>query len=131
MTTALFAWENDGSDRRPVGVVLPDLAGLDSAEEFIRDAERCGILGRVRELLGCRRAEAAPEKLSVARDLAFELSCLKDPAFAIDLLAFVTGAGDYGARSLREYAERHACSHEWFRREADRMRARLDLMLGA
>ena len=121
------AWENDDGNIRRTPSVLPDFVGIDSAEDFIRDATKFGVLDRVRELLGATCDSSDTDRISIARDIAFELVCEENAALAVDLLAYVTGAGEIGSLTLREYAVRCGCSHEWFRLRADRLRGRLGL----
>ncbi len=70
-------------------------------------------------------ARMAAERM--ARDLVFEMASAKNRDMALDLLIHVTGIGEFGSSSLRDYARRHGCTHEWFRRQAEAMRKRLDL----
>lgn len=108
------------------GAIEPDFSGFDTAEDILRDAAKWGLLERIRDLLGvCVRDERA-DRLRIARDIAYELAGAKDRDFAVDLLVHATGADAFGASSLREFGGKHGCSHEWFRKQADAMRERLD-----
>jgi hypothetical protein len=69
------------------------------------------------------------DKLRIARDIAYEFAGAKNRDFAVDLFIHVTGIAEFGPTSLREYGCKHGCTHEWFRREAEKMRKRLDLPL--
>jgi hypothetical protein len=63
----------------------------------------------------------------LARDLAYEFAGSKNRDFAVDLFIHLTGIAEFGPSSLRDYAGKHACSHEWFRKEMEAMRKRLNL----
>ncbi len=108
-------------------VVEPDFSGLDSAEDIIRDAAKWGLLEKLRELLGIAVVDSEDARARLARDIAYEFAGMEDRDFAVDLFIHVTGIAEYGANSLRDYAAKHGCSHEWFRRQADAMRRRLGL----
>jgi hypothetical protein len=108
-------------------IVEPDFSGLDSAEDIIRDAAKWGLLGRLRELLHVTADEADNGRAQLARDIAFEFASNPNRDLAVDLFVHVTGIGEYGPSSLRAYAAKHGCSHEWFRRQAEKMRRRLGL----
>ncbi|MBS0657743.1 MAG: hypothetical protein JSR82_05780 [Verrucomicrobia bacterium] len=127
MKNLQYAWENEGESRSRVPIAQPDLSGMDSVDDIIRDAARCGLLEALAERLGSRLAAPLEDRLSVAQEIAIELAHLDRPGFAIDLLICATRAGEYGSMSLRDYAERHGCSHEWFRLEAQRLGTRLEL----
>lgn len=122
-----YAWESDGHGRQCVPVVSTEPTLLDSPKEIVRDIIRLGLIEPVRALIGSLPSRAEEDRLETLREVAIDLSCSRNPALAIDLLAAITGANDYASFSLREYAERHGCSHEWFRQEADQMRKRLGL----
>lgn len=107
--------------------VEPDFSGLDSAEDILRDAAKWGLLGRLRELLQLATPSSDDAKAQLARDIAYEFAGAKNRDLAVDLFVHVTGIAEYGPSSLRDYASKHGCSHEWFRREADAMRRRLGL----
>ncbi len=77
------------------------------------------------QLSECSEARMAAQRM--ARDLVFEMASAKNRDMALDLLIHVTGIGEFGSSSLRDYARRHGCTHEWFRRQAEAMRKRLDL----
>ena len=61
------------------------------------------------------------------RDIGYELAGAKNRDFAVDLFIHVTGIAEFGPSSLRDYARKHGCSHEWFRKEAEAMKRRLGL----
>jgi hypothetical protein len=111
----------------PVEAVDPDYSGLDSAEDIIRDAAKWGLLERLRELLGITVIDSDDTRVRLARDIAYEFAGAKNRDLAVDLFVHATGIAEYGPSSLRDYAAKHGCSHEWFRREADAMRRRLGL----
>ena len=116
------------SNGATLGTTEPDFSGFDSAEDIVRDAAKWGLLGDLRELLckGCQ--DTGNERAARAvRDVVFELADAKNRDFAVDLLIHVTGIAEFGPVSLRDYARKHGCTHEWFRREAEKMRIRLDL----
>lgn len=110
----------------PDQIVEPDFSGLDSAEDIIRDAAKMGLLERLRELLGLA-VVSDDAKAQLARDIAYEFAGETNRDLSVDLFVHVTGIAQYGPSSLRQYAVKHGCSHEWFRREADAMRRRLGL----
>ena len=112
-------------------IVEPDFSGLDSAEDIIRDAAKWGLLERLRELLHVRVDDCDRGRAQLARDIAFEFASNPNPALAVDLFINATGIGEYGPSSLRHYAKRHGCSHEWFRRQVEEMRRRLGLPVRA
>ncbi len=120
---------DQASDRRASGIVAPDFAGLDSAADIIRDAARWGLIDELRRLLGVGNQSTEADKLRIARDIAYEFAGAKDRDFAVDLFIHVTGIAEFGPASLREYGQKHGCTHEWFRRQAEEMRKRLDLPL--
>ena len=107
--------------------VGPDYSGLDSAEDIIRDAAKWGLLERLRELLHVRVDDDDDGRAQLARDIAFEFASNPNPALAVDVFINSTGIGEYGPSSLRDYAKKHGCSHEWFRRQVEEMRRRLGL----
>lgn len=117
------------SDYAPAGVAEPDFSGCDSAADIVRDAARWGLLDELRKLLGVENGDNSSDKLRVARDIAYEFAGARNRDFAVDLFIHVTGIAEFGPTSLREYGCKHGCTHEWFRREAEKMRKRLDLPL--
>ena len=127
MNTRPTAWENDGSHANRILAAQPDFRGIDSPEDFIRDAKKFGVLDQVLDLLNAKPLNGGANRNSIARDIAFELACEENATLAVSLLAYVTGAGEYGSLTLRDYAARCGCSHEWFRLRAERLRARLEL----
>jgi hypothetical protein len=112
-----------------LGVAEPDFSGFDSAADIVRDAAKWGLLDDLRNLLCGNGQKSDGDKLRVARDIGYELAGTKNRDFAVDLFIHVTGIAEFGLASLREYGRKHGCTHEWFRREAERMRKRLDLPL--
>jgi len=68
------------------------------------------------------------DPLSIARDIAYEFAG-KESRPSGGLFIHVTGIAEFGLASLRDYGRKHGCTHEWFRREAEAMRKRLDLPL--
>lgn len=108
-------------------IVEPDFSGLDSAEDILRDAAKWGLLDRLRELLQIAAPGSEDAKAQLARDIAYEFAGAANRDFAVDLFVHVTGIAEYGPSSLRDYASKHGCSHEWFRQQADGMRRRLGL----
>jgi hypothetical protein len=128
MSTILFQNDGDSGHREPVAFVDPDFSGLDSAEDILRDAMRWGLVDDLRKLL--REENVDPEAASkpkIIRDVGYELAGAKNRDFAVDLFVHITGIAEYGPSSLRDYARKHGCSHEWFRKEAEAMRRRLRL----
>jgi hypothetical protein len=111
------------------GVSEPDYSGFDSAADILRDAARWGLLDDLRKLLRVGSQENAEGKLRIARDIAYEFAGARNRDFAVDLFIHVTGIAEFGPTSLRDYGTKHGCTHEWFRREAEKMRKRLDLPL--
>jgi len=110
------------------GITEPDFSGLDSAGDIVRDAAKFGLLDDLRKLLchGC--PESGDERAATAvRNVVCELAGARNRDFAVDLLIHITGIAEFGPASLRDYARKHGCTHEWFRREAEKMRERLDL----
>ncbi len=109
--------------------VDPDFSGFDTAEDMYRDAVKWGLVEKLRTLLwpdhvaGRDRGDA----IRVAREIAYELGGARNRDLAVDLFLHVTGLGEFGYYSLRDYGRKHGCSHEWIRREAEAMRQRLDL----
>ena len=128
MNTILF--QNDGATgaHEPVAVVEPDFSGLDSAEDILRDASRWGLVEDLRRLLSGQSVDAyAASSPRIIRDIGFELAGAKNRDFAVDLFIHATGIAEFGPSSLRDYARKHGCSHEWFRQEAEAMKRRLGL----
>lgn len=111
----------------PEEVVQPDFSGLDSAKDILRDAAKWGLIDELRDLLQITVPDSADAKASIARDIAYEFAGANNRDLAVDLFVHATGIAEYGPSSLRDYAAKHGCSHEWFRREADAMRRRLGL----
>ena len=117
------------SSLAPLSTAEPDFSGFDSAADIVRDAARWGLLDELRSLLCEAGQENDGDKLRIARDIGYELAGAKNRDFAVDLFVHVTGIAEFGPTSLREYGSKHGCTHEWFRREAEKMRKRLDLPL--
>ena len=117
------------SDLAPLGATEPNFSGFDSAADIVRDAAKWGLLDELRSLLCGAGQENDSDKLRIARDIGYELAGAKNRDFAVDLFVHVTGIAEFGPTSLREYGSKHGCTHEWFRREAEKMRKRLDLPL--
>lgn len=111
----------------PEEIVEPDFSGLDTAEDMLRDAAKFGLLDEIRELLWIPAARSDDGRAQLARDIAYEFAGKVNRDLAVDLFVHVTGIAEYGPSSLRDYAAKHGCSHEWFRREAEAMRRRLGL----
>jgi hypothetical protein len=107
----------------------PDFSGFDSAADLLRDAAKWGLLDDLRAMLCGTGQNDDGDKLRIARDIGYELAGAKNRDFAVDLFIHVTGIAEFGPASLREYGRKHGCTHEWFRREAEKMRKRLDLPL--
>ena len=129
MNTILFQNVGTSGDREPVTVVEPDFSGLDSAEDILRDASRWGLIEDLRRLLSGQGVDCE-SGLSprIIRDIGFELAGAKNRDFAVDLFIHATGIAEFGPSSLRDYARKHGCSHEWFRKEAEAMKKRLGLL---
>jgi hypothetical protein len=117
------------SNLAPLGIAEPDFSGFDSAADLLRDAAKWGLLDDLRALLCGTGQNDEADKLRIARDIGYELAGAKNRDFAVDLFIHVTGIAEFGPSSLREYGRKHGCTHEWFRREAEKMRNRLDLPL--
>jgi hypothetical protein len=66
-------------------------------------------------------------KPKIARDIGYELAGAKNRDLAVDVFIHATGIAEFGPSSLRDYARKHGCSHEWFRKEAEAMKRRLGL----
>ena len=128
MNTILFQNEGPTGAHEPVAAVEPDFSGLDSAEDILRDASRWGLVEDLRRLLSGQSVDAyAASSPRIIRDIGFELAGAKNRDFAVDLFIHATGIGEFGPSSLRDYARKHGCSHEWFRQEAEAMKRRLGL----
>jgi len=119
--------QNRFLDRTAVMATEPDFSQFDSPEAMYLDAKKWGFDEKLRELLCQDHMESHGDKLSIARDIAYEFAGAKNRNLAVDLFTHVTGIAEFGAASLRDYARKHGCSHEWFRREAEAMRKRLNL----
>jgi hypothetical protein len=113
----------------PTPVVQPDFSGFDTAEDMYRDAVKWGLDEKLRALLCQDHAHDRDrgDAIRLAREIAYELAGAKNRDLAVDLFLHVTGLGEFGFSSLRDYGRKHGCSHEWIRREAEAMRERLDL----
>ena len=120
---------DSSSDPARLGAAEPDFSGFDSASDIVRDAAKWGLLDDLQALLCGDGWKNDGDKLRVARDIGYELAGAKNRDFAVDLFIHVTGIAEFGPASLREYGRKHGCTHEWFRREAEKMRKRLDLPL--
>ena len=120
---------NSSYDLARLGATEPDFSGFDSTADIVRDAAKWGLLDDLRNLLCGTGQKNDGDKLRIARDIAYELAGAKNRDFAVDLFIHVTGIAEFGPASLREYGSKHGCTHEWFRREAEKMRKRLDLPL--
>ena len=123
-------FQNDGiaGSAQPVAIVEPDFSGLDSAADILRDAARWGLVEDLRKLLHGESVDPeAGSRPKIIRDIGYELAGAKNRDFAVDLFIHVTGIAEFGPASLRDYARKHGCSHEWFRKEAEAMRRRLGL----
>jgi len=128
MSTILFQNDGNSGNREPEAFVEADFSGFDSAEDILRDAARWGLIEDLRRLL--QRESVDIESASIPRiirDIGFEFAGAKNRDFAVDLFVHVTGIAEYGPSSLRDYARKYGCSHEWFRKEAEAMRRRLGL----
>jgi hypothetical protein len=120
---------DSSSDLAQLGATEPDFSGFDSVADIVRDAAKWGLLDDLRNLLCGNIEKNDRDKLRIARDIGYELAGAKNRDFAVDLFIHVTGIAEFGPASLREYGSKHGCTHEWFRREAEKMRKRLDLPL--
>ena len=116
-------------DRAAIMATEPDFSQFDTPEAMYLDAKKWGFDEKLRELLRQDHMESHGDKLSIARDIAYEFAGAKNRDRAVDVFIHVTGIGEFGLASLRDYARKHGCTHEWFRREAEAMRRRLDLPL--
>ena len=120
---------NRSHDRIATLAVEPDFYQFDSAEGMYLDAKKWGFDEELRALL-CKNCPGDHgDKQRVARDIAYEFAGAKNRDLAVDVFIHVTGIAEFGAVSLRDYGRKHGCTHEWFRREAEAMRKRLDLPL--
>jgi hypothetical protein len=132
MNTTSFRDDGSSGFREPVAIVEPDFSGFDSAEDILRDASRWGLVEDLRRLLREEPVDTeVGSKPKVIRDIGYELAGAKNRDFAVDLFIHVTGIAEFGSDSLRDYARKHGCSHEWFRKEAEAMRRRLGLLESA
>ena len=130
MNTIPFQHDGRTGTPEPIVPVEPDFSGLDSAEDILRDASRWGLVEDLRRLLREETPDSeADSKPKIIRDIGYELAGAKNRDFAVDLFIHVTGIAEFGPASLRDYARKHGCSHEWFRKEAEAMRRRLGLPL--
>jgi hypothetical protein len=128
MSTILFHKDGHSEVREPEVVVEPDFSGFDTAEDILRDAMRWGLIDDLRRLLREESVDSeATSKPRIVRDIGYEFAGAKNRDFAVDLFVHVTGIAEYGPTSLRDYARKHGCSHEWFRKEAEAMSRRLGL----
>jgi hypothetical protein len=128
MNTILFQDEGSSGIREPFAAVEPDFSGLDCAEDILRDASRWGLVEDLRRLLNGEGVDCeAGSSPRIIRDIGFELAGAKNRDFAVDLFIHATGIAEFGPSSLRDYARKHGCSHEWFRKEAEGMKRRLGL----
>jgi hypothetical protein len=129
MSTMSFREAGPSAFREPVAIVEPDFSGFDSAEDILRDASRWGLVEDLRRLLREETVDVeAGSKPKMIRDIGCELAGAKNRDFAVDLFIHVTGIAEFGPDSLRDYARKHSCSHEWFRKEAEAMKRRLGLL---
>jgi hypothetical protein len=129
MNSILFQNSGPSGAREVVVAVEPDFSGLDSAEDILRDASRWGLLEDLKRLLGGQGVDSeAGRNPGIIRDIGFELAGAKNRDFAVDLFIHATGIAEFGPTSLRAYARKHGCSHEWFRKEAEAMKRRLGLL---
>ena len=123
-------FRNDGlmASYEPAAIAEPDFSSLDSAEDILRDASRWGLIDDLRKLLREEPIDSeAPSTSKIARDIGYELAGAKNRDLAVDVFIHATGIAEFGPASLRDYARKHGCSHEWFRREAEAMKRRLGL----
>jgi hypothetical protein len=128
MNTISFQIDEVSGLREPVAIVEPDFSGFDSAQDILRDASRWGLVDDLRRLLREEPVDSeAASTPKIVRDIGYELAGAKNRDFAVDLFIHVTGIAQFGPESLRDYARKHGCSHEWFRKEAEDMRRRLCL----
>lgn len=111
----------------PTVAIEADYSKFDSAIDIVRDAAKWGLLEELRELLCGQGQTEEGGNMRIARDIAYEFAGAKDRDFSVDVFIHVTGIAEFGASSLRDYASKHGCCHEWFRQEVDAMRKRLNL----
>src|SRR5471032_1584685 len=116
-------------DRTAMLATEPDFSQFDSPEAMYLDAKKWGFDEKLRALLCEDHPKGHGDPLSFARDIAYEFAGAKNRDLAVDVFIHVTGIAEFGAVSLRDYGRKHGCTHEWFRREAEAMRKRLDLPL--
>jgi hypothetical protein len=127
MRTTSFSESGKDFIATPIIAMEADYSKFDSAEDILRDAAKWGLLEELRDLIcGEGRAENG-SNMRIARDIAYEFAGEKDRDFSVDLFIHVTGIAEFGPASLRDYAGKHACSHEWFRQQVEAMRKRLNL----
>jgi hypothetical protein len=113
--------------KSPEPKIEADYSKFDSVEDIIRDAAQWGLLEELREKLCGKCDQGRADKMQIARDIAFEFAGAKNRDLAVDLFVHVTQIAEFGPASLRDYGQKHGCSYEWFRREAEAMRERLNL----
>jgi hypothetical protein len=109
------------------GSVQPDYSGFDSVDDILRDVTQWGLLEELRARLCGLPVIYAERAGQMARDIAYELAGARNRSLAVDVLLNATGIAEFGATSLRDYANRNGCSHEWFRQEVNGMRKRLNI----
>ena len=114
-------------DRTALLATEPDFSQFDSPEAMYLDAKKWGFDEKLRALLCEDQPEVQGDPLSIARDIAYEFAGAKNRDLAVDVFIHVTGIAEFALASLRDYGRKHGCTHEWFRREAEAMRKRLDL----
>jgi hypothetical protein len=115
------------NSKGPEAKIEADYSKFDSVADILKDAAQWGLLEELRERLCVNCGQGHIDKLQIARDIAFEFAGAKNRDLAVDLFVHVTRIAEFGPASLRDYGQKHGCSYEWFRREAEAMRERLDL----
>jgi hypothetical protein len=127
MRTTSCNKSGDDSTGRPIIAIKADYSKFDSAKDILRDAADWGLLEEMRDLIceGCQPYYF--DNVRMVRDIAYEFAGSKNRDFAVDLFIHLTGIAEFGPSSLRDYAGKHGCCHEWFRKEAEAMRKRLNL----
>ena len=94
---------------------------------MLKDCAELGLLDDLRTALGAPSFGNDGSALRAVRDLVYELAGAGNRDLAVDVLINATGLAEFGCRSLRDYARKHAMTAEGFRLHVLAMQHRLNL----
>lgn len=108
--------------------VQPSVAATESIEDILAAIHEYGYADEIIIRLTDGKISSNQHDIEDAiRIILIELAAHKNREMAIDCLLYLTGIGELTQMSLAYYAERHGCTKEGFRKNAEALKKRIGL----